>query len=126
LTGTFYTSDSREDAPNANNDPLIPCPDAHDCAIPVARRVSGFSYAIRNIVGEARKVEAEGRKVRYLNIGDPITFGFKTPPHMIEAVERAMRDGHNGYQASVGIHPAREAVAEELTGRGMRCQPTAC
>lgn len=88
-------------------------------AIPVARRVSGFVYAIRNIVAEARKVEATGKKVRYLNIGDPITFGFKTPPHMIEAVERAMRDGHNGYAPSVGILPAREAVAGELTGRGM-------
>ncbi len=44
-------------------------------AIPVARRVSGFVYAIRNIVAEARKVEAAGTKVRYLNIGDPITFG---------------------------------------------------
>jgi alanine-synthesizing transaminase len=88
-------------------------------AIPVARRVSGFTYAIRNIVVEAKKVETAGRKVRYLNIGDPITFGFKTPPHMIEAVVRAMRDGHNGYQASVGIHPAREAVAGELTRRGM-------
>ena len=74
-------------------------------------RVSGFTYAIRNIVAEARKVEAAGRRVRYLNIGDPITFGFRTPPHMIEAVERAMRDGHNGYQPSAGILPAREAVA---------------
>jgi alanine-synthesizing transaminase len=88
-------------------------------SIPVARRVSGFSYAIRNIVAEAKKVEAAGTKVRYLNIGDPITFGFKTPPHMIDAVERAMRDGHNGYQASVGIHPARESVAAELTRSGM-------
>jgi alanine-synthesizing transaminase len=88
-------------------------------AIPVASRVNGFTYAIRNIVVEAKKVETAGRKVRYLNIGDPITFGFKTPPHMIEAVERAMRDGHNGYQASVGIHPAREAVAGELSRRGM-------
>ena len=88
-------------------------------AIPVARRISGFVYAIRNIVAEARKVEAAGRKVRYLNIGDPITFGFRTPPHMIEAVERAMRDSHNGYAPSVGILPAREAVAGELTGRGM-------
>ena len=88
-------------------------------AIPVARRISGFVYAIRNIVAEARKVEAAGRKVRYLNIGDPITFGFKTPPHMIEAVERAMRDGQNGYAPSVGILPAREAVAAELSGRGM-------
>src|SRR3954467_9596456 len=91
--------------------------------IPVARRVSGFVYAIRNIVAEARKVEAAGRKVRYLNIGDPITFGFETPRHMVEAVERAMRDGHNGYAPSVGILPAREAVAGELTGRGMPVTP---
>jgi alanine-synthesizing transaminase len=88
-------------------------------AIPVARRVSGFTYAIRNIVAEARKVEAAGRTVRYLNIGDPITFGFKTPPHMVEAVARALRDGDNGYQPSAGILPAREAVAAELTGKGM-------
>jgi alanine-synthesizing transaminase len=92
-------------------------------AIPVARRVSGFVYAIRNIVAEARKVEAAGTKVRYLNIGDPITFGFKTPPHMVEAVERALRDGHNGYAPSAGILPAREAVADELTRRGMPVGP---
>src|SRR6478672_5042143 len=92
-------------------------------AIPVAERVRGFSYAIRNIVVEARKIEASGRTVRYLNIGDPITFGFKTPPHMIEAVERALRDGHNGYAPSVGILPAREAVAAELSRRGMPMSP---
>src|SRR2546427_9926599 len=92
-------------------------------AIPVARRISGFVYAIRNIVAEARKVEATGKKVRYLNIGDPITFGFQTPPHMIEAVERAMRDGHNGYAPSVGVLAAREAGAGELTPRGVPAAP---
>jgi alanine-synthesizing transaminase len=92
-------------------------------AIPVASRVSGFVYAIRNIVAEARKVEAAGRPVRYLNIGDPITFGFRTPPHLIAAVERAMRDGHNGYAPSVGILPAREAVAAEYAQRGMPISP---
>ncbi|MGH9409121.1 MAG: aminotransferase class I/II-fold pyridoxal phosphate-dependent enzyme [Vicinamibacterales bacterium] len=91
--------------------------------IPVARRISGFQYAIRNIVAEARKVEASGREVRYLNIGDPVIFGFKTPPHLIEAVTRAMRDGHNGYAPSVGILPAREAVADELSRRGMPMTP---
>jgi alanine-synthesizing transaminase len=87
--------------------------------IPVAGRIGGFAYAIRNIVVEARKVEASGRKVRYLNIGDPIIFGFRTPPHLVEAVERAIRDGHNGYAPSVGIAPARESVAAECARRGM-------
>ena len=88
-------------------------------SVPVASRIGGFVYAIRNIVAEARRVEAAGTQVRYLNIGDPITFGFKTPPHLVEAVERALRDGHNGYAPSVGIAAAREAVADECVRRGM-------
>jgi alanine-synthesizing transaminase len=87
-------------------------------AVPVASRVNRFSYAIRNIVAEARAVEAAGRRVQYLNIGDPITFGFETPPALVEAVERAMRDGYNGYTPSPGIAPAREAVATEWSARG--------
>jgi len=86
--------------------------------IPIAHRVSTFSYAIRNIVAEAQRVEAAGTRVRYLNVGDPNAFGFKTPPHLIAAVERAMRDGHNGYGPSAGISAAREAVATELTAHG--------
>ena len=86
--------------------------------IPIAHRVSTFSYAIRNIVAEAQRVEAAGTRVRYLNVGDPNAFGFKTPPHLIAAVERAMRDGHNGYGPSAGISTAREAVATELTAHG--------
>jgi alanine-synthesizing transaminase len=89
----------------------------------VASRISGFVYAIRNIVSEARKVEAAGRRVRYLNIGDPIIFGFQTPPHLIDAVDRAIRDGHNGYAPSVGILSAREAVAAECDRRQMPLSP---
>ncbi len=91
--------------------------------LPVADRVSGFSYAIRNIVVEARKVEASGRKVQYLNIGDPIPFGFTTPPHLVEAVARALRDGHNGYTPSPGILEARQAVADDFAARGLATDP---
>jgi alanine-synthesizing transaminase len=86
--------------------------------LPVAQRVNRFSYAIRNIVVEAKRVEAGGTRVRYLNIGDPVAFGFKTPAHLIATVERALRDGHNGYGPSPGILPAREAVAREYTANG--------
>jgi alanine-synthesizing transaminase len=92
-------------------------------AIRTARRVDRFTYAIRNIVAEARKVEAAGTPVRYLNIGDPNQFGFVTPPHLIEAVARAMRDGHNGYTASAGILEAREAVAADFDARGVAVDP---
>jgi alanine-synthesizing transaminase len=92
-------------------------------SIPVANRVHGFSYAIRNIVAEARKVEASGRTVRYLNIGDPVPFGFGPPPHLTEAVARALRDGRNGYVPSPGIPEAREAVAADWTRNGFPAQP---
>lgn len=91
--------------------------------LPAAGRVSGFTYAIRNVVAEAKKVERSGRTVRYLNIGDPVAFGFRTPPHLIEAASKAMRDGHNGYGPSVGLAEAREAVAAEYTSRGMPVAP---
>lgn len=91
--------------------------------IPAAARVSRFSYAIRNIVVEAQKVEARGQQVRYLNIGDPVAFGFKTPEHLIEAAARAMRDGHNGYLPSPGIPEGRQAVADDYTARGVPTSP---
>ena len=87
-------------------------------SIPISSRISNFSYAIRNIAVEAHKVEAAGTRVRYLNVGNPPAFGFQPPPHMIEAIERALRAGENGYGPSPGILPAREAVAREYTRRG--------
>ena len=92
-------------------------------AIPTARRVHRFTYAIRNIVAEAQRVEAAGTAVKYLNIGDPVAFGFQTPPHLVAAVERAMRDGHNTYGPSAGIPAAREAVAAEYTKNGFPVTP---
>src|SRR4029450_7248675 len=91
--------------------------------LPIAGRVNRFSYAFRNIVAEAKAVEAQGRQVRYLNIGDPVAFGFRTPPHLVEAATRAMRDNQNGYVPSAGIQSARVAVAEDYAGRGVPVSP---
>jgi alanine-synthesizing transaminase len=91
--------------------------------IPAAKRIGNFSYAIRNIVVEAQRVEASGRRVQYLNVGNPPAFGFQPPGHMVEAVVRALRDGENGYGPSPGIGPAREAVAQEYSARGWPVSP---
>ena len=50
-----------------------------------SRRTANFHYAIRNLVSAAEKVERAGREVVYLNIGDPQTYGFRPPAHVIEA-----------------------------------------
>ena len=74
-------------------------------------------------MAEARAVESRGIKVRYLNIGDPVAFGFKTPSHIVEAAVTAMREGNNGYLPSAGIATAREAVAADYAQRGVSVSP---
>ena len=102
---------------NAYSDKISDVNLASTSAVPVAPRIGRFSYAIRNIVAEARRVEAGGLRVRYLNIGDPPAFGFQPPAHLIEAVTLALADGHNGYGPSAGLAEAREAVADEYSSR---------
>ena len=80
--------------------------------IPAARRMEHVEYAIRDIVAAGRKLEATGRKVTYLNIGDPNKFDFAPPPHVIETFVRAVRDTQaSGYAPSEGIPALREAIA---------------
>src|SRR5689334_3342292 len=83
-----------------------------------SRRVEHVRYAIRNIVSAAARLEAQGRPILYCNIGDPLKFDFRTPPHLVEAVTRALREGDNGYGPSAGLLEAREAVARDLARRG--------
>ena len=83
-----------------------------------ANRMAGVSYSIRRVVAEARKVEAAGTRVVYLNTGDPVAFGFQPPAHMLEAVHKSLRDGENGYGPSAGLLSARESIAAENSARG--------
>jgi alanine-synthesizing transaminase len=81
--------------------------------IPAANRLENVRYAIRDLACIADEVVKQGHSILPLNIGDPINFDFQTPPHLIEAVYKAMRDGKNGYAPSPGIKPALEAIRAE-------------
>jgi alanine-synthesizing transaminase len=83
-------------------------------------RLDRVRYAIRDMAVLAEQLEREGKTILPLNIGDPLDFDFRTPPHLIEAVEKAMRDGRNGYAPSLGIPQALEAIRAEAEGNGVR------
>lgn len=83
-----------------------------------SERAANFSYAIRNVVRAAEALERKGRRVIYLNIGDPQSFGFRPPDFVIEAVNRAVSDKFTGYSHSSGLLEAREAIARYATGLG--------
>ncbi len=73
------------------------------------------------VLGRAARLAQEGRDVINLGIGQP---DFPTPPHIVEAACRALRDGHHGYTPANGVLPLREAVAEDiLKHRGVEIDP---
>jgi aspartate/methionine/tyrosine aminotransferase len=66
------------------------------------------------VLARANALAAAGRDIINLGIGQP---DFRTPDFIVEAAVKALRDGHHGYTAAVGIAPLREAVAADLHAR---------
>src|SRR5882724_9748218 len=87
--------------------------------IAAARRLDNVRYAIRDLASVADEVAKQGHKVLSLNVGDPNIFDFQTPPHLIEAVYRAMRDNKNGYAPSAGIKEALDAIRAEAARKSI-------
>jgi alanine-synthesizing transaminase len=85
-----------------------------------AGRLANVRYAIRDMAVLAEQLAREGKTILPLNIGDPLNFDFCTPPHLIAAVEKAMRDGKNGYSPSLGIPEAAGAIRAEAERKGFR------
>ena len=92
----------------------------HLHVVHAAARLEHVRYAIRDMAVLAEQLTREGKTILPLNIGDPLQFDFRTPPHLIAAVEKAMHDGRNGYAPSLGIPEALEAIRAEAERKGNR------
>ncbi|MGH9401775.1 MAG: aminotransferase class I/II-fold pyridoxal phosphate-dependent enzyme, partial [Terriglobia bacterium] len=90
-----------------------------------AERVGHVRYAIRDIAVLSEQLARQGKSIISLNIGDPVAFDFETPPHLVEAVIKAMRDGRNGYAPSLGVDEALEAIRGAAEREGIRNIQTA-
>ncbi|MCK0198907.1 pyridoxal phosphate-dependent aminotransferase [Ancylobacter sp. 6x-1] len=66
------------------------------------------------VLARATELAARGRDIVNLGIGQP---DFATPPHIVEAAVKALREGHHGYTPATGIAPLREAVAADVHRR---------
>lgn len=85
----------------------------------VSKKVVGVEYAIRDIVLAARKVEQTGMKVDYLNIGDPVQFGFQPPDNVKQALINSINKGENYYSTSEGLLELREEIAKKENAKGL-------
>ena len=79
------------------------------------KRVRTIEYAIRDVIPYAKQVAKTGKKIYYLNIGDPNAFDFDTPPHIKEALIKAVESGEkaNAYSPSEGLPELREAISQK-------------
>ncbi len=77
---------------------------------------SAFDVLVR-----ARALEAQGKHVVHLEIGEP---DFDTPEHIVEAAVAALRAGETHYTPTAGIPQLREAIASYTSEtRGVQVGP---
>ena len=88
-------------------------------ALKVSKKVAGVEYAIRDIVLAARKVQQKGMNVDYLNIGDPVQFGFQPPDNVKQALIDAVKKGENYYSSSEGLLELRSEIAKKENAKSL-------
>ena len=75
----------------------------------VAERARAIApFQVMRILAQARALEAAGRHVCHLEIGEP---DFGTPPSVVEAARSALDAGLDRYTAAAGMPALREAIA---------------
>ena len=66
------------------------------------------SFKVMDVLGRALQLEAEGRNIMHMEVGQPST---KAPKKVLQAAEEALHGNLLGYTDSLGIPPLRESIA---------------
>lgn len=85
--------------------------------IKISERLGRVEYAIRDIIVHAREYQKTGKKIIYLNIGDPVAFDFKTPMHIKNALIDALTHDNDYYTDSEGWPDLRQSIVEKENGK---------
>jgi len=76
-----------------------------------SHKLDNVAYDVRGpVVNESAVMEAEGKKILKLNIGNPSLFGFKAPEYLLDEIRRNLPNA-DGYSDSKGLLAAREAIS---------------
>ena len=95
-----------ESASNYSNDIITP-----------SRNASNIRYAIREVTVLARQLQQAGRRVLYLNIGDPNVFDFDIAADAKNAVLWALNNRKCGYAPSEGLPEALQTIERDAAQR---------
>jgi tyrosine/nicotianamine family aminotransferase len=81
--------------------------------VKISAREKAIEYAIRDVIVNAGPITKMGKKIFYLNIGDPVAFDFPTPNHIKQALIEAVQSEENNYSPSEGVLELRQAITEK-------------
>ncbi len=81
----------------------------------LARRMAGIEpFHVMAILARAREMEARGRDVVHMEVGEP---DFPTPEPIVEAGRAALEAGHTRYTPALGLPGLRQAVSDYYRSR---------
>jgi aspartate/methionine/tyrosine aminotransferase len=76
----------------------------------LARRLDDIEpFRVMDILGRARAMEAQGRSIIHMEVGEP---DFPTPDTIIAAGMTALQQGYTHYTAALGLPELRAAIAD--------------
>ena len=103
-------------APNSQNNPIS----GHSMnTIKKSDKLQNVCYDIRGpLLQTANKMEAEGKRILKLNIGNPAPFGLEAPHEILRDVAMNLPEA-TGYSDSQGIFAARKAVLQYYQSKGL-------
>ena len=85
----------------------------------VPPRAGELTYEIRNIVNVADKLQKQGVRINWENIGDPVAKGEIIPSWMKEIVVKSIMDDSTwGYCHTRGVLETREYICDVTNRRG--------
>jgi aspartate/methionine/tyrosine aminotransferase len=88
---------------------------------PAARMANIFGETAFEVLVRARALEAQGKSVVHLEIGEP---DFPTPDHIVHAAKQALDEGYTHYGPALGLPELRKAVTDYLAAwRGVEVEP---
>ena len=113
ITPTTTTSTPRKISPNN----LMSMPSMN--TIKKSDKLQNVCYDIRGpLLQTANKMEAEGKRILKLNIGNPAPFGLEAPHEILRDVAMNLPEA-TGYSDSQGIFSARKAVLQYYQSKGL-------
>lgn len=84
-----------------------------------SHKLDNVAYDVRGpALDEAMAMEAEGKTILKLNIGNPATFGFQAPDCVVDKMSVELTKSE-GYSNSKGLLEAREAAVKYAAGKGI-------